>query len=825
MSKRNKGQSGKRQERKKDKGRKSSKRTENVYFEGRRRSGRSKSGAPHKHIPESLRSYITGIVDMKSSGKAYILPDNKEIEDVYIAPNNIGHALHGDAVRVLLFPWREGHRMEGQIVEVLKRNKHNIVGTVDFSGKYAFLIPDSTQVTQSVFLPKENLNGAKQGQKVVVKIEDWPAHLNNPIGQVTAILGRPGENNVEMQSILAEFDFPLFYPQEAIEEAAKMSEKVDKTELARRRDFREIYTCTIDPADAKDFDDALSFRILPNGNREVGVHIADVSYFVKPGTAIDAEAYERATSVYLVDRTIPMLPERLCNDLCSLNPHVDRFCFSVVFEMDNKAQIKHFWIGKGIIHSDRRFTYEQAQAILETTGLAQRELKDSGGNAPAQEGSPVSPTPVLEALGSPQDIEAVCELFKLSRILREKRFKTGAINFHSKEVRFKLDPETARPLGVYVKESKESNHLVEEFMLLANRRVAELIGKCMKVKPEDNGIYGTESSNRVASFDKEKENMDAVRDGFGQDEVAWQASLTMEEEGDGENGDGLPASSRKKKKTGTQRVRPISDKPKTFVYRVHDEPNQERLATFSQFVGKLGYKMNLKSRSGLVKSFNSLLEAVDGKAEQNMIETIAVRTMAKACYSTRNIGHYGLAFPFYTHFTSPIRRYPDLMVHRLLDRYIHGGSSVDAEEYEEKCVHSSDMEKKAADAERASVKYKQAEFLLDKVGQKFHGLISGVSKWGIYVCLDENYCEGMVPLRSLKDDYYELDEENYQVVGLRNNQVYKLGQEVWIRIQEIDMNKKQLTFSFVEQPKEARQEEAPVERPRTYWKRGRNGRR
>ena len=520
---------------------------------------------PHKHIPESLRSYITGTVDMKSSGKAYIIPDNKEIEDVYIAPNNIGHSLHGDYVRVLLFPWRAGHRMEGQIVEVLKRNKHNIVGTVDYAGKYAFLIPDSTNVVQSVFLPQENLCGAKQGQKVVARIEDWPAHLNNPIGKVTAILGRPGENNVEMQSILAEFDFPLSYPQEAIDEAAKMSEKVTPKELAARRDFRDIYTCTIDPADAKDFDDALSYRLLPNGNREVGVHIADVSHFVKPGSAIDAEAYERATSVYLVDRTIPMLPERLCNNLCSLNPDVDRFCFSVIFEMDNKAQIKHFWIGKGLIHSNRRFTYEEAQAILESVGLAEKAASSGAGNSAktgsgdtagdgqpmATLGSPAAASteaakPVsakskiraaakaqaasagsssLERLGSPEDIEAICELFKLSRILRDKRFKTGAINFHSQEVRFQLEPGTAKPLGVYIKESKESNHLVEEFMLLANRRVAELIGKCMKVRQEGNGVYGSESTNRVGSFDKEREAMQEERSGFGQDEEVWRDSM------------------------------------------------------------------------------------------------------------------------------------------------------------------------------------------------------------------------------------------------------------------------------------------------------------
>ncbi len=664
----------------------------------RRESNRS------RHIPESLRSYITGVVDMKSTGKAYILPDNKELEDVLVMPNNVGHALHGDHVRVLLFPYRSGRHLEGQITEVLRRSKQNIVGTIEFSGKYAYLVPDSQNMNVSLILSPEGLQGAKAGEKAVARIVDWPPHLNSPIGEITAVLGKPGDNNVEMQSILAEYDFPLQYPKAALEQAKKMSGEITKEELSVRRDFRGIYTCTIDPADAKDFDDALSYRRLENGNMEIGVHIADVSHFVKPGTPVDREAYDRATSVYLVDRTIPMLPERLCNDLCSLKPDQDRFCFSAVFEMDSQAKVLDFWTGKGVIHSNRRYTYEEAQAIIEAAGLAQ--------DVPGDETA-------LKKTGDKQDIEAVCEMFKLSKILRDKRFKTGSINFHSKEVRFKLDPRTAKPLGVYIKESKESNHLVEEFMLLANRHVAEKIGK-------------------------------------------------------------------------------VKDKAqaKTFIYRIHDEPNPEKLAVFSQFVGKLGYKMNLKSRSGLVKSFNNLLDDVHGKAEQNMIESIAVRTMAKACYSTRNIGHYGLSFPFYTHFTSPIRRYPDLMVHRLLERYLQGGRSADEEEYEERCLHSSEMEKKAAEAERASVKYKQAEFLSDKVGMVFPGVISGVSKWGLYVCLDENYCEGMVPLRSLNDDHYQLDEDNYCVVGVHTGQSYKLGQAVKIRVQEIDMNKKQLTFAF-----------------------------
>ncbi len=664
-----------------------------------------------KSINDDLlpKNYLIGTIDMKQGGKAYVIPQEEGREDVQISPNNTRHALHGDTVKVLMFPQRKMHKPEGQVVEILHRAKTRFVGIIQRQDRFAFMVSDSRTMVVDIFIPLTDLAGAEEGEKVLVEMTDWPERMNNPVGRVIKRLGRPGDNNVEMQSILAEYDFPLDFPKEAEKEAAKIAQPTEK-DYEGRKDFRKVTTFTIDPADAKDFDDALSFRQLKNGNYEVGVHIADVSHYVKPGTAIDREAYERGTSVYLVDRTIPMLPEKLCNGVCSLRPHEDKLCFSVVMELNDKAEVLNQWFGKTVINSDTRYAYEEAQAVIDS-------------------GNPTA-TPDGKNNGNAVTGKAILELHRLATILREQRYKDGAINFESQEVKFLLD-ENAKPIGVYIKESKEANWLIEEFMLLANRKVAERAG----------GV-----------------------------------------------------SSKEKSQTGKP-----SGNQKTFVYRVHDEPNPEKLNTFVEFVAKLGYKMKIGSRQALANSYNSLFDRIAGRGEEYMIDTIAIRTMAKAVYSTQNIGHYGLGFRYYTHFTSPIRRYPDLMVHRLLERYLAGGSSVSADEYEEYCRHCSAMEKKAADAERASVKYKQAEYLSDKLGQTFPALISGVSKWGIYAEIEGNKCEGMIPIGSLRGDYYMLDEDNYQVIGRRYGRTYKLGDPVTIRVRGVDMIKKLIDFDLVEE--------------------------
>ena len=648
--------------------------------------GKFKISSKSGNYPKKGTAYITGTIDMKQTGKAYVIPEDKS-EDIFISASSTGHALHGDKVKVLLFPKRKGKKTEGQVVEILKRNKKQFVGTVEVSRNFAFLIPDNPSMPVHIFIPLTHLSGAKNGQKVVAEITEWPPQSENPFGEVIHVLGTPGNNDVEMDSILAEFEFPLSFSPASEKEAEQFPEAIPEEEIRKRRDFRKTFTITIDPADAKDFDDALSLRKLDHGKWEVGIHIADVSYYVKPKTSIEKEAFLRGTSIYLVDRVIPMLPERLSNKLCSLQPDKDRLCFSAVFEMDDHAVISNEWFGKTIIHSDRRFNYEEVQEIIET-----------------EKGDYTS---------------EILALNRLATKLREERFRKGSINFETQEVRFKLN-ENGKPLEIYLREMKDSNKLIEDFMLLANRKVAEWAGK------------------KVNNIE-----------------------------------------------------------PKTFVYRVHDSPVPEKLENFTQFITKLGYKMNFTNRKSLAQSFNRLFEQIKGKGEENMVETIAIRTMAKAYYTTTNIGHYGLAFPYYTHFTSPIRRYPDLMVHRLLEEYLSKGKSVGKEEYEAMCDHSSEMERKAESAERMSVKYKQAEFMMDKVGQIFDGLISGVSKWGIYVEIAGTKCEGMIRLRDLYDDFYYLDEENYQVIGSRKGQQFKLGDKVRIRVKKVDLPRKQMDFTIV----------------------------
>ena len=650
-------------------------------------SGVLKEVTPGKFKLLELKTFIEGTVDMTNDGSAFIVTNDEFENDIFIAPRKLRNALNGDRVKVYVYAKSKGKNKEGEVIEILQRAKMEFTGIVKLSERFAFFIPDDRKMLHDIFIPINELNGAKNGIKAIAQITDWPAEAKNPIGRITHILGKQGENDTEMNAILAEFGFPLSFPAEVEHEAEAISDIITPEEISRRRDFRNITTFTIDPFDAKDFDDALSFKQLENGNYEVGVHIADVSHYIKPDSALDKEADERGTSVYLVDRVIPMLPEHLSNGLCSLRPKEDKLCFSAVFEMDEEANIITEWFGKTIIHSDRRFTYEEVQDILEK-----------------------------------KSAEFEHELHKLNALaykLRERKFKNGAISFETTEVKFKLD-EDGKPIGVYVKERKDAHKLIEDFMLLANRKVAEHVSKMGKGKHK----Y-------------------------------------------------------------------------TFVYRVHDSPKPESLANFAQFAARFGYKINTKSDKETAKSLNYLMEDVEGKKEQNVLTQLAIRSMAKAIYTTKSSSHYGLAFDHYTHFTSPIRRYPDVMVHRLLFHYLNGGQSANAEHYEKLCQHSSQMEKKASDAERASIKYKQAEFLKDQVGSVYSGVISGVTEWGMYVEIIENKCEGMIRLRDISDDFYTLDEKNYAIIGQRKKKVYQLGDEVRIRVKSVDLTKKQIDFSLV----------------------------
>lgn len=640
-----------------------------------------------KQLPTKI-----GKVDMTASGMAYIIADEPEEgeKDIIVEPRNTHHAMHGDKVRVAIIGRRRDGRIEGEVVETLEIGKRTFVGRIEISDKYAFVIIDSRTMPADIFVPLRAINGAENGQKVIVKITEWPENSKNPTGEVVDVLGNSGDNNTEMHAILAEYDLPYHFPEELEVAADKIKAGITQAEVKKRKDMRGVTTFTIDPADAKDFDDALSIRQLPNGNWEVGVHIADVTHYVRPGDEIDTEAVDRATSVYLVDRTVPMLPEALSNDLCSLRPNEEKLTFSAVFELDEEAQVVNEWFGRAVILSDRRFSYEEAQEVIEGKNTTE-PLKDS-----------------------------VLTLDRLAKKLRAARFKNGSIGFERDEAKFVLD-EKGKPLSVYFKEIKDSNQLIEEFMLLANRKVAEFIG----------------------------------------------------------------------------RKRPGQRTDRTFVYRIHDKPNEEKLANFKNFITRFGYNFKAEKGKAVAKEMTKLLAEVKGKKEANLVSTLAIRSMAKAVYSTTNIGHYGLAFDYYTHFTSPIRRYPDMMVHRLLQHYLDGGSSENKDTYEQLCDHSTAMEIRAAEAERASIKYKMVEFMEDKLGQEFDGSISGVTDWGIYVELSENKIEGMVALRDMNDDYYAFDAENYAVVGHTSGRRFTLGDEVRIRIKRADLSRKQLDFEMV----------------------------
>ena len=597
--------------------------------------------------------------------------------------------MNNDKVRVALFAKRKGAEPEGEVVEILESKERTFVGKLQVAKGFAFLITENKTLANDIFIPKDKLKGGKNGDKAIVRIVEWPDEAKNPLGEVIDILGIAGQNTAEMHAILAEFGLPYKYPSSVEKAADKIPEAISPEEIENREDFRGITTFTIDPKDAKDFDDALSARRLDNGNWEVGVHIADVTHYVKTDGVIDKEAQSRATSVYLVDRTIPMLPERLCNQICSLRPDEEKLCFSAVFELNSDAVVQNSRICRTIIKSDRRFTYEEAQEVIET--------------------------------GEGDYKEEILALNDLAKKLRERRFKSGAINFDRYEVKFEID-EQGKPVRVYFKISKDANKLIEEFMLLANRTVAEFVGRPPKGKTK-----------------------------------------------------------------------------KTFVYRIHELPDPDKMENFASFIRRFGYKLKTDgTKTDVSKGINSLLDNVQGKPEENLIETVAIRAMQKARYSTENIGHYGLAFEYYTHFTSPIRRYPDMMVHRLLERYLAGGRSVIQKKYEDLCDHCSSMEQVAANAERASIKYKQVEFMQDKLGMVFDGVISGVTEWGLYVELNENKCEGLVPIRDLDDDYYEFDEKNYCLLGRRKKRQYRLGDPITIKVAQANLERKQLDFQLAE---------------------------
>ena len=649
-------------------------------------------------VVEASKDYYEGKIDMTGRKTAYFVCKDFE-EDVFIPTNNLNHALDGDTVKVYVYNRRKGKRAEGEVIEVIERKKTDFVGVIDIQKNFAFVSTANPKMYTDIFISKDKLGDAENGDVVLVHIEDWPTRADSPFGSVIKVLGKPGEHNTEIHAILAEYGLPAEFPLEVEVYAQKIDTSIQESEIAKRRDMRDTLTFTIDPKDAKDFDDALSFKKLENGNYEIGIHIADVSYYLEEGTILDDEAYQRATSVYLVDRVVPMLPEVLSNFACSLRPNEEKYTFSAIFEITEKAEVVNNWFGRTVIYSDQRFAYEEAQYIIET--------KD---NTIPIETSITGESYVV----SDEIVNATLKLDELAKIFRRNRMAEGAISFDKVEVKFNLNINH-EPIGVFFKMSKDANHLIEEFMLLANKKVAEFIGK----------------------------------------------------------------------------------QKKTFIYRIHDEPNEDKLMALQNVISKFGYSINFKSKGDISMSLNKLLNDVQGQKEQNLIDTLAIRSMSKAKYSTDNIGHYGLAFDYYSHFTSPIRRYPDVMVHRLLQFYLDGGKSVDEETYETKCLHSSTMENLATHAERDSIKYMQVRYMQDHRDQEFLGVISGVTEWGIFVEIIENKCEGMVRIREIKDDYYTFDDKQYALVGATTQNILQLGDEIYVKVKNADLVKKQLDFNFI----------------------------
>ncbi|WP_299667090.1 ribonuclease R [uncultured Polaribacter sp.] len=660
------------------------------------------------------RKYSVGTLDVTSNGNGYFITDDYE-DDIFIPNINLGKGLHQDTVKAYVYKKRSGKKLEGEVVEIIERAKTDFVGVLQKhkTKPFGFVIADNHKMYADIFISENKMNGAEDGDKVQASISDWPKNSKNPFGKITAVLGKPGDHNTEMHSILLEYDLPFEFPTEVEKDAENLSLEITKEEIGLRRDMRKDLTFTIDPKDAKDFDDALSFTKLKNGNFEIGIHIADVSHYLQPKTILDDEAYERATSVYLVDRVVPMLPEMLSNGVCSLRPNEEKLTFSAVFEINNKAQIVKEWFGRTVTYSDQRFAYEEAQAIIENVELSD-EIQPYT--------MPVDISIIdKEYEVATEIVEATLQLDKLAKMLRKKRMKQGAISFDRVEVKFDLD-EDANPVGVFFKTSKDANKLIEEFMLLANRKVAEFIGRS-KGKPSG----------------------------------------------------------------------------KTFIYRVHDEPDIEKLTSLENIIGKFGYKINTETKASTSESLNQLLSDVHGKAESNMIETLAIRTMSKAVYTTQNIGHYGLAFDYYSHFTSPIRRYPDVMTHRLLQHYLDGGDTPKPAPYEEKCKHSSKREELASKAERDSIKYMQVKYMQDHKDEVFDGVITGVTEWGIYVEITANKCEGMVRIRDIKSDYYVFDEKQYAIIGQSSKNRYQLGDVVKVQVKKTDLERKHLDFNLIEE--------------------------